>query len=119
MKKSKDKPRRRRFTEAERQAIVTEYQTTSMSQKVLAAKHGISITTIQNWLRSYREAQVNDTDPKLIPVRITDSQTSIKSNRILQTGFKITLKSSRQLRFSSGFDPAEVRMLIKILEETC
>lgn len=54
--------------EAERQAIISKYQTTTISQKNLAAKYRIRISTIQNiCLFSFRETREDDTNPKLIP----------------------------------------------------
>jgi transposase-like protein len=118
MKRSSDKPRRRRFSDSERQEIITEYKTSNLSQASIALRHGISKATIQNWLRTHRKSQSKDGSQKLLPVRIIDEdfrEASLTSG----PAFEITLKSNRRLRVPSGFDLDEVRLLVQILEEPC
>jgi transposase-like protein len=119
MKESSSTRTRTRFTLPERQAIIMEYRSGSMSQATIAQKYGISKSTMQNWLRHFREKQAGDRTNKLVPVRLVGTPNSRQPCRASHTGYRITLKSNRQLRFTSGFDPEEVSMLIKILEETC
>lgn len=116
MKRSKNKTKQRRYTEAERQTIIKEYKAGNSSQASIAKKHGICKATIQNWLRSHRKQKVKTKPQKFLPVRIFKS--GIKE-RSLDHTFEVILKSDRYLRFSSGFDPKEIRSLIKILEESC
>lgn len=118
MKKSSSRTRTR-FTFPERQAIIMEYRSGSMSQATIAQKYGISKSTMQNWLRHFREKQAGDRTNKLVPVRLVGTPDSRQPFRSSHTGYRITLKSNRQLRLPSGFDPAEVSVLVKILEETC
>ena len=118
MKRSSPKTQRRRYTDSERQKIITEYKTSNSSQACIATRHGISKATIQNWLRAHRESRAKEKPQKLLPVRIFDSvcrEASCSSER----AFEITLKSNRQLRVPPGFDSTEVGILVKILEETC
>lgn len=116
MKRSSNKPHRR-YSETERNEIVTEYKTSGLSQASIAARHGISTATLQNWLRGRREARSEENSPKLLPVRIVPENGEDASP--FDPAYEITLKSSRRLRVSPGFDPHEVSILVKILEETC
>lgn len=116
MKRSRNEPHRR-YRETERNEIVTEYKTSGLSQASIASRHGISATTLQNWLRARREAQSEESSPKLLPVRIVPGNGEDASP--FEPAFEITLKSRRRLRVPSGFDPKEVRLLVGILEETC
>lgn len=118
MQRSSDKPQRRRFTDSERQEIITEYKTSNLSQAIIALRHGISKATIQNWLRTHRKSQSKDGSQRLLPVRIFDEdcrEASPTSGPV----FEITLKSNRRLCVPPGFDLNEVRSLVKILEEPC
>jgi len=119
MKHSKSKGLRRHFSDAERQAIINEVQTGDASQASLAKKHGICKATLQNWLRAHRASQAKRKQQKLIPVRILGNLPCKNTPPSSDLIFEITLKSNRQLRFSTGFDPIEIRSLVKILEETC
>ena len=49
--------RRRRHGAAEIARIVRTYQAGSVTQRQLATEHGISVGTLQNWLRRHRTDQ--------------------------------------------------------------
>jgi transposase-like protein len=117
MKRSKSEARHGRFTEPERQAIIAEYRTGALSQAAIASKYGISKSTIQNWLRSHREKEA--ISQKLVPVRLKGFQASSESNGLAPTHYEVILKTNRKLRMASGFNPEDVRLLLKVLEESC
>jgi len=111
--------RRCRYTKSERQEIISGFNACGMTQARYASRHGISPTTLQNWLRARRELQKNEESPKLLPVRILPEGCGSLPARSLDSVFEVTLNSNRQLRIPSGFDPKEVSQLVKILETTC
>lgn len=43
--------RRRRFTPAQRQRVLTRWRKSSLSQREFAVREGIGLSTFQNWLR--------------------------------------------------------------------
>ena len=48
--------RRRSYTEAFKQQVVSEYHNEGISTRQLCVRHNISLSTLKNWLRRYNAA---------------------------------------------------------------
>ena len=119
MEQPSRKPRRRRHSKSQREAILEEYRQSSLKQDDFAKEKGISSSTLQRWLQlsklsSCREEPTGD----LIPVRLV-SQAPPSRNPSTSSPFEIVLAAGRILRVPPGFDPEEVRLLLKFLEAPC
>ncbi len=114
---SKTKTRRRRHSKAERERILAQYTSSGLSQVRFAESNRISISTFQNWLRKSRDSQADSNPEGLIPVRLVPGlgPTKPTSSEL----FEIELANGSVIRISPGFDPDEVRVLVKILRESC
>ena len=118
MKKRTKQIKCRRHTEEERLKIIEAYRESGMNQVRFASHCGISVTTLQNWLRKSHELRGNGPLGKLLPVKVIHGN-GPDGFSPLGRSFAITLRSCRRLHVPTGFDPEEVRILVGILEETC
>ena len=113
--KTTPKRQRRRYSKEDREKILLEYASSDQSQAGFAASKGISVTTFQNWLRKSRQTKATSKAGDLIPVRLVPGQTSSEACGLIE----IELPTGLLIRLSPGFDPDEIRTLVKILTESC
>ena len=117
MAESKFTRSRRRHSKAERESVLLEYASSELSQVRFAEIKGISISTFQNWLRKSRESEADAKPGDLVPVRLVPGNGPKKpaSSGLIE----IELASGSVIRVAPGFDPDEIRELVKILRESC
>jgi hypothetical protein len=108
----------RRSTEAFRREIVAEYRASGLSQMAFAREKGLSASTLQSWTRKSRGVPPRAGGASLVPVRLRPNAGAALC-MAARDGFEIVLGSGRLLRVPSGFDGAEVKALIEILEQSC
>jgi len=121
---------RRRRTALEIEAIVERYWTSGQAQRVFAREAGISVSTLQYWLRQRRTqhrqrgkrrkasggrgAAPAAVALSLLEVELAGAAVTSRRN---PERFEIELPGGTQLRFGAGFAEGEVRRLLKLLRE--
>jgi transcriptional regulator with XRE-family HTH domain len=115
---------RRRRTEVEAEAILARYGKSGLTQRVFARKAGMSVSTLQYWLRRTRsgiEEKPHETgraadapSMSLLEVELGDlSPRDARSG----PGYEIEMSSGVRLRVPVGFGDGEVRRLLALLKE--
>ena len=84
-----------------------EYQGGSLTQREMAARHGISVGTLQNWLRQQRSGKPERSGPGWIEV-IPESPTA-------KDIYRLEFPGGQVLVLGPGWRPEEVRALVGIL----
>jgi len=115
---------RRRRTEMEAEAILARYWQSGRTQRVFAQEVGMSVSTLQYWLRrarSWTEEEpckaghaVAASGISLLEVELADP-----SPRGARSGghYEIEMGSGVRLRVPGGFGDGEVRRLLALLKE--
>lgn len=99
-------PLRRRHSPEQVARILTEYERGSATQREIAARHGLSVSTLQNWLRR-QDGRVPAPAPGWIEVVAEEPAA---------TGvYRIELPHGRTLVLGAGWRPGEVRELVGVL----
>ena len=114
---SNSKRPRRRYSEADREKILGEYRKSGLSQARFANTTGLCISTLRNWLWKSRESKAGSRSGDLIPVRLLPGHGSTEP--AARGLLEIELATGSVIRMSPGFNPNEVRELVKILRESC
>ena len=117
MTESESKKPRRRHSEEDREKILAEFARSELSQAEYAQSRGISVSTFQNWQRKSRRRKSDVRADDLIPVRLVSNHPHEKpaGDGLIE----IELPTGSIIRLARGFDPDEIRTLVKILRESC
>jgi transcriptional regulator with XRE-family HTH domain len=99
---------RKRLTQAQRELILKDYQESQLTQAEFAERAGISVSTLQLWLRKYSastppQAQAFVEVPNLLGQVSTAPM------------YRIELGSGIRLELSWGFKPEELALLLELL----
>jgi transposase-like protein len=119
--------RRRRSVE-EVDGILGEYAESGLTQRVFAREAGISVSTLQYWLRrkaragmkrNRHEAGGARTLPKvsLLEVELDGGGAGVGGERSAREGYEIEWRGGTRLRLPSGFREEEVRRLLVMIQE--
>jgi transposase-like protein len=101
---------RQHLTPAQRAQIIQDYHWAQLSQKEFAAQAGISVTTLQSWLR--KAASANPAPrAKFLPVPNLLPAAAARST------YRLHLTGGMQLEVGSGFRPEELTTLLRIVRE--
>jgi transposase-like protein len=114
-------------------ALVEQYLESGLTQRVFARRHGIGVSTLQLWLRQFREgkrpgskrtprqssSQRSRHSPEiaLLEVDLSEAGVSPAGNPAPSPGYEIELASRGRLRVPPGFCDEEVRRLLRLLGE--
>ena len=98
---------RRRHSADQIRQILNEYRAGAITQSEVAARHGISVGTLQNWQRRYRTAAPDRPDPDWIEV--------IAAPPAAGGAYRVELAGGPTLVLGSGWRASEVRELLAIL----
>jgi transposase-like protein len=110
----------------EREAVVAEYLESGLTQRVFALENGMSVSTLQLWLRQaesdaaarrHRKAGRSQTAPavSLLEVELDDAPAP---SALPAISYEIELGRDVRLRLPQGFGDGEVRRLLALLKET-
>ena len=99
-------PVRRRHAPEQVAGILAEYERGPATQREIADRHGVSVGTIQNWLRR-RERQVSASGNGWIEV--------VAEEAAAAGAYRIELPNGRTLVLGVGWRAGEVRELVGLL----
>ena len=115
---------RRRRTESEADAILARYWESGLTQRVFARQAGMSVSTLQYWLRRARslpEEKPRKTGRSAAAPAISLLEVELAgcSPRGARSGgdYEIEMSSGVRLRVPGGFGDGEVRRLLALLKE--
>ena len=115
---------RRRRTEAEAEAILARYWKSGRTQRVFAREAGMSVSTLQYWLR--RARSLTEEEPcktgNLVAapaISLLEVELAGPSPLGARSGgdYEIEMSSGVRLRVPGGFGDGEVRRLLALLKE--
>lgn len=99
---------RKRLTQAQRDKILKRYRESQLTQRELAAQAGISLSTLQLWLRKGTRAP-STSAPAFVQVPNLLGQAHTVPT------YRLYLASGIRLELSSGFEPEELALLLELL----
>lgn len=93
--------------------LLTEYETSGLQQKEFAAKHNVSVNTLQYWLykRSKRSGSESGSTTKFLPVEVVPS-TALAARREPASGVTVELPSGVRVHLSSDVPARYVAELL-------
>ncbi len=109
MSKTSLAPVRRRHSREEIDRIVAAYERGEGTQREIAARHGVSPGTFQNWLRRHRQPRGEKVGVDWVEVVPDLGEPNGR--------YRIEIGPSRVLVLGPGWRPAEVRELVALLSQ--
>jgi transposase-like protein len=115
---------RRRRTKAEAEVILARYGKSGLTQRVFARKAGMSVSTLQYWLR--RARLLNRNKPRKAGSSVAAPAISLLGVELAGAlplgarsagGYEIEMSGGVCLRLPDGFGDGEVRRLLALLKE--
>jgi transposase-like protein len=108
--------RRRSLAEGER--LVSEYKQSGLGRKEFCAAHGLSVHTLDAWRR--RVALPGNRE-EIVPVEIVEDRAArqglMRAGSVEPSGqFRVVLADGLRVEVEPGFDAAELRRLIAVLD---
>ncbi len=101
---------RKRLTPAQREKILNAYQRSELPQRDFALQAGISVSTLQLWLR---KAAASESSPAFIQVP------NLLSSVAGPAMYRLHLGSGVMLDIGSGFGSEELAALLTLLPALC
>ena len=106
---------RRRWTEAEKLAILEEVRTSGTTLSAVARKHGLSRELVFRWRREAR-AKAQRNDHGLVPVLVAAPGSAGTASPGGSDAIEIVLAGNRRVIVGKGVDCAALRQVIAVLE---
>jgi transposase len=110
---------RRKWTEAEKQAILAEAETASVS--AVSRKHGVAANLVFRWRQQQRQAgagrkSVSNPAPPFVPVALPAPSAASAPGKSVDRGMiEIELASGHRLRVEASIDPDALKRIIAVL----
>ena len=99
---------RMRPTQAQREAILTAYRRSQLTQREFASQAGISVSALQLWLRKAAGRHSNQTTDFIqVPNLLAQAPGP--------AAYRLHLQGGIDLEVSSGFRPEELTCLLQVL----
>jgi transposase len=113
--------RRRRWTAAEKQRIVEESLSSSLSSAEFARRRDIHPNLLHSWRRQMKtgELPAADGEARFVPVAVaapSDAPAMRESDAVVGAMVEVVLRNGRILRLSDGVVPGRVAQLADVLE---
>ena len=118
--------RRRFWSDAEKLAILDEVVSSGLGVAEVARRHDVSAQQVYGWRRDFRRKAAPEQAPALVPVTLVDpvephqrpKATSEKPTRAAR-GSRVEIRclNGRVLIVETGLDPAEIKALIRSVED--
>src|SRR5271157_1233963 len=110
---------RRRRSQAEGEGLVSEYEQSGLGRKEFCAVRGLSVHTLDAWRRRIAQSGSNE---NIVPVEIIEDRAarmgSMPARSVAGNGqFRIVLSHGLRIEVEAGFDAAELRRLIAVLDD--
>jgi transposase-like protein len=113
-----------RYTEAERESLLLAYWESGVAQEVFAREAGIGLSTLQTWLRrarrqarSERRAVKGGAASPAVSLLEVDLGGLPTARPAAGVPYELKLRNGTRLRLSPGFESADVRRLLELLQE--
>lgn len=102
---------RKRFSRAEREALLAEYCRGEVTQREFAAGAGISVSCLYYWLRKSTERPIS-TDPPWIEL-----PKGLAAVEVAAVPYKVRFPGGMVLELARGFEPEETALLCRMIGE--
>ena len=110
---------KRRLSRAEAERLVSEFEQSGLRRKEFCETHGLNVFTLDAWRKRIAQSK---TQEKIIPVEIVEDGAAPGAMRAASVGqsgqFRIVLSRGLRIEVEPGFDAAELRRLIAVLDST-
>ena len=108
---------RRRRSGAEGAQLVSEFERSGLGRKEFCAAHGLSVPTLDAWRRRVASSA---SEEQMVPVEIVAAHAGMRPRRpgvMERRGhFRIVLSDGLGIEVEPGFDAAELRRLLAVLD---
>ena len=106
----------RRRSRAEGERLVSEYKQSGLGRKEFCAAHGLSVHTLDAWRR-----RIAGSGEEIVPLEIVEggsARTCAMRAGSMEPSrqFRVVLADGLRIEVEPGFDAAELRRLIAVLE---
>ena len=101
----------RRRSRAEADRLVSEFERSGLRRKEFCAARGLAVHTLDAWRRRVAQSQG---DEKIVPVEIVADR-GRPASEAWSGQFRIVLAAGHRIEVEPGFDAAELRRLIAVL----
>ena len=110
----------RRWSRAEADRLVQEFEQSGMGRKDFSVLHGLCVHTLDAWRKRIAQSK---TQERLVPVEIVEDdavhRSATRGPSVGQGGrFRIVLSQGLRIEVEPGFDAAELRRLMIALDRT-
>ena len=98
--------------------LAADYCENGVTQREFCERRGISVGTLQYWLRKIArdEAEGQPVEPQWVEVSLSKAEPVVSPKTREGGSYEAVLTSARRLRIPAGFDAGEVAVLIGLLE---
>ncbi len=90
---------------------IEQWQTSGLTVRAFCARHALAVPSFYAWRRQLQQRDVAAST--FLPVRVVPDEEPVPA-----TPLEVVLAGGRRLRVTPGFDPATLRQLLAVLEET-
>jgi hypothetical protein len=109
---------KRRLSRAEAKRLVSEFEQSGLRRKEFCATRGLSVHTLDAWRKRIAQSGLSE---KIVPVEIIEDRAvsigSMQTGSMVRNGqFRIVLAQGLRIEVEPGFDTAELRRLITVLD---
>lgn len=99
--------KRKRFTAAQREAVLTQYRTSDLTQDEFTRQQGISLATLHRW--RHRTRVTASAKPTFVPVP------NPLTNPGTPAGYRLQWPGGLTVEVRAGFVPQELAALLQLL----
>ena len=110
---------KRRLSRGEAERLVSEFEQSGLRRKEFCETHGLNVFTLDAWRKRIAQSKIQE---KIVPVEIVEDGAAPGAMRAASVGqsgqFRIVLSRGLRIEVEPGFDAAELRRLIAVLDST-
>ncbi len=114
---------RRRWSDAEKQAIIAEAARPDANISAVARRHGLKLSLLFRWRRMAREGQAHASGDAFVPVTLALPAASAETllcpsaeEARTDDRIEIELGNSRLVRIGAGVDPDALKRILNVLD---
>ena len=109
---------KRRLSRAEAERLVSEFEQSGLKRKEFCATRGLNVFTLDAWRKRIAQSQGQE---KIVPVEIVEEDGGPRGamqSAVAGRGgqFRVVLSQGLRIEVDPGFDAAELRRLIAVLD---
>ena len=111
---------KRRLSRTEAERLVLEFERSGLRRKAFCETHGLNVFTLDAWRKRIGQSRTQD---KIVPVEIVEDgvvpRDAMQAANVGRSGqFRVVLSQGLRIEVEPGFDAAELRRLIGVLDGT-